>query len=301
MNEKRLKSLTNPIVFNAIFNKPYFAANFLNSTGLFNVKEENITVESTRFYESVDLKVADLDVVLKLFTPKLEYVNLEMQKRKPTYDMMGRLIYYLSKLICKSEPRSNTYHINKSTVVALFDFTMYEDEEYIRIFKLKDEFGNELDNANIVVIELTKLQFCNKISLKEWLLIFKDSDLENNVEKESDIMKKVKDEIRRLSDDPIFQIKLDLYEAHEEEREMELAIAKEKAAAEGRAEGLVEGKAEGLAVGKAEGLAVGKAEGLREGQYNANITNAKKMKDLNLDVNIIMSVTGLDLETINKL
>ena len=162
---------------------------------------------------------------------------------------------------------------------------MYEDREYIRIFKLKDEFGNELDNANIVVIELTKIQFCNKISLKEWLLIFKDSGLENNVEKESEIMKKVKDEIRKLSDDPIFQLKLDLYEAHEEEREMELAIAKEKAAAEGRA----------------EGLAVGKAEGLREGQYNANITNAKKMKDLNLDVNIIMSVTGLDLETINKL
>ena len=82
MNKSKYQPLTHPVVFSAFFTKPYFAAEFLNATEKFNVKEEDIIVENTKQFESVDLKVADLDVLLRVVTDKTIFINLEMQNRK---------------------------------------------------------------------------------------------------------------------------------------------------------------------------------------------------------------------------
>lgn len=316
--KKRSYSLGNPIVFSALLNQPSLSADFLNSTGEFNIKEENIKSEITKFYEGVDLKVADLDVLLKIVPNEkdlvnvkekvIEYVNIESQNRKPNYDMMGRLVYYFSKLVCKSEPRGKGYQNNKCTVVAVFNFTMFNDKRCMRKFSFKDEENNVIKNYSIIVIELTKSEYCNNILLKKWLDIFKLKDLEN-AEEESDIMKKVKDEIRKLSNDELFQLRLDFYEAHEEEREYELEIAKEEAReqgleegrTEGLAQGLAAGRAEGRAEGHAEGHAEGKAEGHAEGELMAKIEMAKRMKDSGMSLDMIIKFTDLNKEQIEKI
>lgn len=290
---RKIQPLSNPVVFNAIFNQPVFAADFLNATEMFNVKEENIIVESTKFPEGVNMKTADLDVVLQIIDQKTEYVNLEMQNRKPTYDMMGRLVYYLGKIICKSEPRKTGYRINRSTVLAIFNFTLFEDNQYIRTFKLKDDGNNMISNVSINVIELTKIQFCNKIQLKNWLDIFNETNLEVVNEGESEVMKKVKEEIRKLNDSPVFQIQLDLYEAHEEEREFELNEAKRMA--------IEEGMAQGIAQGMAQGMAQGVEKGMAEGAQKEKLEIAKKMKESKIDIEMIEKITDLDKETIKNL
>ena len=282
----RKVDLTNPVVFDAVFNKPYFAADFLNSTGEFKVEESKITIEKTKFSEGVNVKYIDMDVVLKIineksiFENKIEYVSLEQQKRKPTYDMKGRLVNYLGKLINKSEPVGPGYRNNKCTVIAILSFNIFNDERFIRIFKLKDEDGNTIDYASIIVIELTKQQFCNTMNLKEWVEIFTNLNLEKDDEKETEMMKKVKEEIRKLSDDPLFQMKLDLYEEHEKEREWELEIAKKEAAE--------------------KGLAEGKAEGKKEGKKEATEELLKRLRE-EVDIELLSKKTGLSVEEIQNL
>ena len=89
----------------------------------------DIIIEKTKFAEGVNIKYVNMDVVLKvlneksLFDTKTEYVSLEQQKRKPSYDMMGRLVTYLSKLINMAEPVGSGYVNNNSTVFAILSFT----------------------------------------------------------------------------------------------------------------------------------------------------------------------------------
>ena len=86
-NKKRTYSLGNPVVFSSLLNIPMLSADFLNSTGEFKVKEDQIVSEITKIYEGVDLKTPELDVLLKILPDEkdiegeidepIEYVNIE--------------------------------------------------------------------------------------------------------------------------------------------------------------------------------------------------------------------------------
>ena len=79
----------------------------------------------------------------------------------------------------------------------------------------------------------------------------------------------------------------------------------EDALQEGYAKGRDEGLAEGIIKGKEEGWAKGREEGREEGRAEGKATailqNAKRMKELGIDVETIMKVTGLDHVTISNL
>ena len=64
---------------------------------------------------------------------------------------------------------------------------------------------------------------------------------------------------------------------------------------------LQEGYAKGRDEGLAEGIIKGKEEGREEGKATAILQNAKRMKELGIDVETIMKVTGLDYVTIGNL
>ena len=71
----------------------------------------------------------------------------------------------------------------------------------------------------------------------------------------------------------------------------------EDALQEGYAKGRDEGLAEGIIKGKEEG----REEGREEGKATAILQNAKRMKELGIDVETIMKVTGLEHVTISNL
>ncbi|MDR1284206.1 MAG: PD-(D/E)XK nuclease family transposase, partial [Opitutaceae bacterium] len=87
------------------------------------------------------------------------------------------------------------------------------------------------------------------------------------------------------------------------------ALGIEKGKAEGEAlgieKGLAEGEAIGIAKGKAEGEAIGiekgKAEGLAEGEANANLTHARKMKAKGFSPEDIADITGISLAQLRRL
>ena len=64
--------------------------------------------------------------------------------------------------------------------------------------------------------------------------------------------------------------------------------------------GQMEGRAEGIELGKAEGIELGKAEGIALGERNQAWKNARKMKEMNFDLNTIAEITGLDLEELKN-
>lgn len=66
---------------------------------------------------------------------------------------------------------------------------------------------------------------------------------------------------------------------------------------DGRAEGLEKGFAKGFSEGHAEGHVVGRAEVIRQNQ----LETAKSMLDLNVDKDVIVSVTKLTYEEIENL
>ena len=64
---------------------------------------------------------------------------------------------------------------------------------------------------------------------------------------------------------------------------------------------LKEGYAKGRDEGLAEGVNKGKEVGLAEGRATAILENARKMKELGIDVETIMQVTGLDRTSVGNL
>ena len=50
-----------------------------------------------------------------------------------------------------------------------------------------------------------------------------------------------------------------------------------------------------------QGIRKGKREGIREGIRKNKINNAKKMKNANLDISLIIEITGLSKEEIENL
>ena len=81
----------------------------------------------------------------------------------------------------------------------------------------------------------------------------------------------------------------------------QLEDARAEARAEAREIGLAEGREEGWAEGREEGRAEGRAEGREEGHVEERAKNAKNLRDLGVDPEIIAKATGLTVEEIQNL
>ena len=74
----------------------------------------------------------------------------------------------------------------------------------------------------------------------------------------------------------------------------QMAWARKEAIEEGLAEGLSKGLAEGLSKGLAEGI----AKGIAKGSLSKSLEIAGKMKELGVDISIIVQASGLSEEQI---
>lgn len=66
-------------------------------------------------------------------------------------------------------------------------------------------------------------------------------------------------------------------------------------------EGLVEGRMKGLEEGRVEGREEGREEGLVEGEEKGILKVARNMKEKNMPMDIIIQMTGLTAEDIERL
>lgn len=294
-NKNILKgAISHPVVFNAFFNDKRFLKDFLNSTELFNIEEDSIVYLKNTIENGVDFKTSNLDVFVEIID-KNTSLNLEMQNKKPEYDMAMRLNYYLGRMTARSIPIGNNYKNTYSIVFAIFNYTVYDDEEYLREFKLRDSLGNEIPYSKIIMLELTKKNACGKNELKKWLDIFNQKDL--NQIKEEGIMSEVKKRLVELNADYEMQVLMDMHERAVMDYNSNLAAGMERAQKEGMEKGIKEGMEKGIK----EGMEKGIEKGFEQGALNAKIQIAKSCKLQNMPYDVISNITGLTKEEIENL
>ncbi len=192
-----------------------------------------------------------LDVRVELNDDRM--VNIELQiNMLACWDK--RSLFYLAKMFTEELLVGEQYHrLKKCICINLLDFNLDEDPEYHRIYRLRNEKGQEYsDLFEMHVIELGK-KLKGTEPVDEWIRLMNvrtEEELEMISAKNPGLLEAVK-EVKVMS---LRKGLRALYEAHLREirdRNARDAFVRE----EGRAEGKEEGKAEGMEVGKAVGKA----------------------------------------------
>lgn len=274
------RTLLNPqidFVFKKIFgtekNKPILI-NFLNAvikptTPIKDVEIKNNDIDK----DFLEDKFSRLDV--KATTSNKEHINIEIQV-KNEYNMIQRTLYYWSKMYSEQiQNRDNYSKLERTVCINILNFKYLKNDKYHNAYRLKEITSNEelTDIQEIHFIELPKFneignkEYVENVekmdSLEKWLefLIEPESNTVRELEKSSEEIRLAKDELYKLS-------------MNSEEREKynmrEKAIYDRISALEGAKE---EGKLE----------------------------VAKKLLIANVDMDIIVSSTGLSEDELMKI
>lgn len=247
-------------------------------------------------------------------------IIVEMQKTEQQY-FKDRSIYYSTYPIREQAPKGKwNYRLDDVYTVGILNFAFpegeYADDSMIHEVKLKDVEDNHVfyDKLTFVYLEMPKFSKTEdelETMFDKWL--FALANLARLLERPKVLQERI---FTRLFE------QAEIARFTPEERNEYVASKKEywdsyssittsynkgiaKGRAEGRAEGLAEGRAEGIAKGRAEGRAEGISEGIAQGKTQGkaeqNLENARKMKSLGVNHNIINEVTGLSKEEIETL
>ena len=170
-----------------------------------------------------------------------------------------------------------------------FTYKLSNKDKLCRIYRVSDTEGKCYIN-NFIIYEfnmdrIKKMWYSMNEEEKDKYkyMVMMDFSLEEleKLPKKDEVINKYMDEIIKANENLDF---LDIIGYEEDNRKIENTLRKHA-----REEGLAEGKKEGI------------KEGIKEGKKEEKISNAKKMKEENIDINIISKITGLSIEEISNL
>ena len=282
------RTLLNPqidFVFKKIFgtekNKPILI-NFLNAvikpiTPIKDVEIKNNDIDK----DFIEDKFSRLDV--KATTSNKEHINIEIQV-KNEYNMIQRTLYYWSKMFSEQiQNRDNYSKLERTVCINILNFKYLKNDKYHNAYRLKELTSNEelTDLQEIHFIELPKF---NEIGNKEYVENVEKMDalekwLEFLVEPESNTVRQLE-----LSNEEIKLAKSELYRLSMDSNEREQYNMREKAIYD-----------------RISALENAEAKGKIEGKLEEKLEVAKKLLSSNVDINIIISLTGLKREEILNL
>ena len=282
------RTLLNPqidFVFKKIFgtekNKPILI-NFLNAvikpiTPIKDVEIKNNDIDK----DFIEDKFSRLDV--KATTSNKEHINIEIQV-KNEYNMIQRTLYYWSKMFSEQiQNRDNYSKLERTVCINILNFKYLKNDKYHNAYRLKELTSNEelTDLQEIHFIELPKF---NEIGNKEYVENVEKMDalekwLEFLVEPESNTVRQLE-----LNNEEIKLAKSELYRLSMDSKEREQYNMREKAIYD-----------------RISALENAEAKGKIEGKLEEKLEVAKKLLSSNVDINIIISSTGLKREEILNL
>ena len=251
---------------------------FLNSILDEKIQEINLQENVILRREKIDEKIGIVDVLAKINDN--EYCDIEIQvldKKK----IIERLLFYWAKIYSRTIKKGQDYYQLKKTIIVLIaDFEIKELKGLAfhskwKIIEEKNRKKVLTDVFEAHIIEIPKI-YKIKEAYRDKELIKWICFLENPNSKEvSDYMKDNKN-IKEAKD------KLDVMSKDEKMRK--LAELREKAIMDEK-------------LAEYTGYTNGHEEGMKEGIEQT----AKKMKEEKIDISIIMKVTGLSKQDIEKL
>ncbi|MCX0373536.1 Rpn family recombination-promoting nuclease/putative transposase [Clostridium perfringens] len=282
------RTLLNPqidFVFKKIFgtekNKPILI-NFLNAvikpiTPIKDVEIKNNDIDK----DFIEDKFSRLDV--KATTSNKEHINIEIQV-KNEYNMIQRTLYYWSKMYSEQiQNRDNYSKLERTVCINILNFKYLKNDKYHNAYRLKEITSNE-ELTNIQEIHFIELPKFNEIGNKEYVENVEEMDalekwLEFLVEPESNTVRQLE-----LSNEEIKLAKSELYRLSMDSKEREQYNMREKAIYD-----------------RISALENAEAKGKLEGKIEGTLEVAKKLLLADVDINIIISSTGLNEEEIFKL
>jgi len=232
---------------------------------------------------------------------------VEMQKAKMKY-FKDRSLFYVSFPIKEQAPKGIwNFRLTPIYFVAILDFEYDESEERLKKFRrdvsLKDQDGDVFYDK--LHFKFLQMPLFNK----------KENELENRFDKWCYFLKNLEsfEHIPAILNEEVFQKAFktaELANLSPKEREryersrlrnMEIETVVTEAKEEAKQEGIQEGRKEGIQEGVEKGIKEGLEKGIEKGMKEALIQTAKKMKANGIDIQLIMEMTGLDKEEIEKL
>ena len=276
---------TNDYIFQCVYGNEgseEITKDFLNTIIEEKIEDIEISHEAVTDKNILDEKVVRLDVKAKV-NGNID-VDLEMQMSKNKY-MTSRILYNWSKLFAGQIVEGESYNkLHKAICVLIID---YEDEliesvpKLVTQWRIKEISGEKMltELFEIYIISLRKLRILGSekaeeklVDLKErealipWLKFLKDpKSLEADIMENNESIKKAKE----------------IYESV-------ISDAERVRIAEMRAE-------------KASIYETGLDDGEKKGKEEATIEIAKNMLNKKMDINLIIELTGLTKEEIEKL
>ena len=272
------------IIFQAIFGEvgsENITKDFLEK--ILKRKIEKISLDKNPILrrELKDDKLGVLDVVTEL--DGKEKCNIELQLIDKN-NIIERMLYYWSKMYTRQIKAGEDYDkLEKTIVILIADFNIkgLEEVEYHSTWKIIETNSVKklilTDKFELDIIELSKIKGKEneKDQLLDWLIFLENPESERVVRKmeENENLKEAVEKLDRISEDEKMQRIIELREK---------AIRDEHAIYD---------------KGLDDGIEEGKAKGAREKQ----IEIAKSMLKENMDIEIIIKITGLTKQEIEKL
>ena len=252
-----------------------------------------------RNLEKLGLQITDRKAVFDIYCTDAnnDHFIVELQRSKQKY-FKDRSIYYTSFPIQEQAKRGDwDYRLNKVYFIALLEFNMDDDENYIKKVSLHDEYTKKqfYDKLTYYYIETKKFKKKEhelSTQLDYWLYIL------NNLVDLTDIPQKVKDDkaIKEFFDVAEF-LKLTKAEQFAYQQDLKARLdyinvmryAKEIS------------RDEGIKEGREIGIQEGRKVGIQEGEKQAKLNIAKNLLDAGVDTSTIMLSTSLTKEEIENI
>ncbi len=300
-------------------------SNFIILEGfLSELLNENITIleiiesESNKKYK--DDKFNRVDLLVKL--QKGELIIIEIQN-DDEYDYFQRILYGVSKTISENLISGKAYKgVKKVISVNIVYFDLGHGKDYVyhgttnfigihnrdklelsdeqkRLFKKEDAY--EIF-PEYYILKIDKFDDDAKNGLDEWIYFLKNDDIMDNFKAKGLREAKEKLDVLKMS-----RTDRAIYEEYLEDLHYKASMAEteryklEKAQRDGIQKGFEQGVEKGFEQGIAKGMEKGIEQGIEKGIEKSKVEIAKNLKNNGIDINIIISSTGLKKEYIENL
>ena len=298
----------NDLTFKKVFGEhPDLVVSFLNAMLPFESEEEEIqTVE----YLTPELvpenplgKNSIVDVRCQDGRGRQFIVEMQMMW---TSAYKQRVLFNASKAYVRQMEKGRTYDFLQPVYsLSLLNDTFSEGEEYYHDFRIVEMEGTHevIEGLRFVFVELPKFQaktFGQKRMQVLWLRYLTEIN-EKTREVSPDLLSEqaIRKAVEQLEESAFSEEQLYMYDTYWDAvstaRTM-ISCARRESMAKGMKEGMEEGMKEGMKEGRKEGMKEGMKEGRKEGMREERVRTARKLKEMGMDADFIMQVTGLGAE-----
>ena len=260
--------------------------------------------------------VGDRSLIYDIYceTDNGDKIIVEMQNRDQPY-FKNRSIYYISEAIARQGERGSVWNYNIKAVylVAFLNFTQEEIGSKFRTDVVladresKETFSEMLRMVYLQLPYFQKEADACKNDFERWIYVLKNMETLNRMPwmAKNSLFERLSQiaEVGALSREERMKYDRSLKALRDTYSVYQGAVNEglQKGLEEGLQKGLQKGLEEGLQKGMEEGLQKGLEEGRAEGRAETNRENARKLKQLGVDLHTIAQVTDFSVDEIAAL